>query len=46
MSGSPSAVLWKDGITVFHQGTGHNGQLGTRFPPMAHTGMEIHKFRT
>ena len=27
MSGSPSAVLWKAGITVFHQGANNNGQL-------------------
>jgi hypothetical protein len=27
MSGSPSAALWKGGITVFHQGSGNDGQL-------------------
>jgi hypothetical protein len=27
MSGSPAAVRWKDGITVFHHGSNNNGQL-------------------
>ena len=27
MSGSPSAVLWAGGITVFHQGANNDGQL-------------------
>ena len=27
MSGSPSAVLWAGGITVFHEGIDNNGQL-------------------
>jgi len=31
MSGSPSAALWKGGITVFHQGSNNDGQLWYTF---------------
>ena len=33
MSGSPSAVLWAGGITVFHQGFHDNGELWYTFSP-------------
>jgi hypothetical protein len=42
MSESPSAVLWADGISVFHQGGENNaGSLCTTIS-MAQTGTEIH----
>jgi len=33
MSGSPSAVAWAGGITVFHQGANNNGQLWYTYSP-------------
>ena len=33
MSGSPSAALWAGGITVFHQGSGNDGQLWYTYSP-------------
>jgi hypothetical protein len=33
MSGSPAAVLWAGGITVFHQGFGDNGSLWYTYSP-------------
>ena len=34
MSESPSAVAWAGGITVFHQGSGDNGQLWYTYSPV------------
>ena len=46
MSESPSAVLWADGISVFHQGARTTpDRFGTTIS-MAQTGTEIHSFRT
>jgi hypothetical protein len=46
MSGSPAAVAWAGGITVFHQGSDNKDSFGTRIHPMAQTGAQIRKFRT
>jgi hypothetical protein len=45
MSESPSAVLWKGGISVLHQGISDNGRFGTRIPMAPETRPKIRTFR-